>query len=85
MVHFHFDGIWYQALPAEDGCKGCIFDGDSAKVCKAAGKAAQVAEVPDCESLPRVHKGFIYKLDLSAGRQRDLFRTTHIPQLEGVQ
>lgn len=75
MVRFHYDGLWYTVQEAENGCNSCIFDGERSAVCQAAGRAAVESGLPDCESRPRVHKGFIYRLDLSRGRQPDMFFT----------
>jgi hypothetical protein len=44
----------FRAQPAKGECKGCMFDGQWAPVCKRAGELAKAAGIEDCDS------GFIY-------------------------
>lgn len=72
MIRAHAHGIWFFAEPATRECAGCIFDDERSKVCKQAGEAAVAAGMPDCEARGPGASSYIYRLDLSGGRQMDL-------------
>lgn len=72
MIRAFANGTWFYAEPATRECLGCIFDNERSKVCKQAGEAAVAAGMPDCEASGPGAKGYIYRLDLSGGRQMDL-------------
>jgi hypothetical protein len=53
----------YRARPATgvDECSGCVFKGQRAKVCMAAGAAARLAGAPDCEERDvKTGRTFVY-------------------------
>lgn len=53
-----------------DSCSGCVFKGQKSKVCIAAGNAARLARIPDCEDRDAASgKTFIYILTKSDPRQ----------------
>lgn len=72
MIRAFANGIWFYAEPATRECLGCIFDNERSKMCKEAGLAAVAAGMPDCESRGPGASSYIYRLDLSGGRQMDL-------------
>lgn len=76
MIRALANGTWFYAEPATRECLGCIFDSERSAVCMRAGEAAAAAGMPDCEASGPGAKSYIYRLDLSGGRQMDL--------LEGV-
>lgn len=76
MILAFANGTWFFAEPATRECLGCIFDNERSTVCRQAGEAAVAAGMPDCEASGPGVKSYIYRLDLSNGRQMDL--------LEGV-
>lgn len=55
----------YRAVPATgvDPCTGCVFKGQKSKVCMAAGTAARLARMPDCEEVDiETRRTFVYVL-----------------------
>lgn len=78
MVRAFANGIWFYAEPATRECLGCIFDNERSKVCKQAGEVAVTAGMPDCESKGPGASSYIYRLDLSGGRQMDLLEAAAI-------
>ena len=68
-------GVWFFAEPATRECQGCIFDNERSDVCRWAGQKAVAAGMPDCEASGPGAKSYIYRLDLSNGRQMDLLET----------
>ncbi len=55
----------YRAVPATgvDLCSGCVFKGQKSKVCMAAGAAARLARMPDCEEVDiETRRTFVYVL-----------------------
>jgi hypothetical protein len=83
MIRAFANGTWFYAEPATRECLGCIFDNERSKVCKQAGDAAVAAGMPDCESIGPGASSYIYRLDLSNGRQMDLLEDMR-KQLAGV-
>lgn len=73
MISARAHGVWFYAEPATRECQGCIFDNERSKVCKQAGEVAVSAGMPDCEARGPGASSYIYRLDLSGGRQMDLF------------
>lgn len=62
----------YRAVPATgvDGCTGCAFKGQKSKVCIAAGAAARLARMPDCEEMDvETRRTFVYVLTKLDPRQ----------------
>lgn len=72
MIRAFANGVWFFAVPATRECLGCIFDNELAAACRQAGEAAVSAGMPDCESRGPGASSYIYRLDLSNGRQLDL-------------
>lgn len=72
MIRAHINGIWFYAEPATRECLGCIFDNELSGVCRRAGEEAVAAGMPDCESHGPGASSYIYRLDLSRGKQMDL-------------
>lgn len=72
MIRAFANGTWFYAEPATRECLGCIFDNERSRVCREAGLAAVAAGMPDCESRGPGASSYIYRLDLSNGRQMDL-------------
>ena len=55
----------YRARVAEKDagdCASCVLRGQTSKVCKAAGIAAQLAGMPDCEDKDETGRTFVYVL-----------------------
>lgn len=80
MIRAAANGIWFYAEPATRECLGCIFDNERSTVCMQAGEAAVVAGMPDCEASGPGAKSYIYRLDLSNGRQMDLLECVNSKQ-----
>ncbi len=62
----------YRAVAATgvDGCTGCLFKGQKSKVCMAAGTAARLARMPDCEDRDAdTGRTFVYVLIKTDPRQ----------------
>lgn len=62
----------YRAVPATgvDPCTACIFKGQKSKVCIAAGNAARLARMPDCEDRDTATgRTFVYVLTKLDPRQ----------------
>jgi hypothetical protein len=71
------NGTWFYAEPATRDCQGCIFDNERSNVCRQVGEAAVAAGMPDCETRGPGASSYIYRLDLSKGRQLDLLEDTN--------
>lgn len=72
----------YRARPAAGvrDCSGCVFKGQKAAVCTAAGAAARLAGMPDCEdSDAKTGRTFVYYLIQTDPRQLDI-GAQHIKQ-----
>ncbi|CUI02632.1 hypothetical protein BN2497_2565 [Janthinobacterium sp. CG23_2] len=69
---------------AEDQCKGCMFDKQRTAVCKEACARAQLAGLPDCESMFPTGRSFIYIASKQDPRQLQLPATTN-PAPQGAQ
>ena len=82
MIRAFVNDTWFYAEPATRECLGCIFDNELAAVCRRAGEAAVEAGMPDCESRGPGASSYIYRLDLSNGRQMDLLEDTMNNTLE---
>lgn len=80
MIRAFIDGTWFFAERATRECQGCIFDNELSGVCRRAGEAAVAAGMPDCESRGPGASSYIYRLDLSNGRQMDLLEDTNNQQ-----
>lgn len=50
-------------------CSGCVFKGQRSRVCKAAGAAARLAGLPDCEDSDSTGRTFVYYLIQTDPRQ----------------
>jgi len=58
------------AATGVDGCTGCAFKGQKSKVCTAAGAAARLARIPDCEERDtETGRTFVYVLIKTDPRQ----------------
>jgi hypothetical protein len=75
MIRARLGAIWFYAEPATRECLGCIFDNERSEVCRQAGAAAIAAGMPDCEARGPGASSYIYRLDLSNGRQMDLLES----------
>lgn len=75
MIRARLEVVWFYAEPATRECLGCIFDNERSEVCRRAGAAAVAVGMPDCEVSGPGAKSYIYRLDLSNGRQMDLLET----------
>lgn len=66
--------VQYRAKPARGArsCAGCLFKGQKAAICKAAGAAARLAGMPDCEDSDAVTgRTFVYyEIELDPRQQR---------------